>query len=173
MTSEQPKKGRLNTNLTQVEAARKLRVSQPYLSQLEKGKRPVTPDLARAAATLYGLSATALPMSELARTAPADPAELARQLSGLGYPGFRHLRAANANPAEVMLHALLQKDLEVRLSEALPWLAVKYGADLNWPWLLRHLKQHDAQNRLRVCSRAWAPARGAQSGGSTCQRTVV
>ena len=34
------------------QAAAALDVSQPYLSQLEMGQRPVTPELARSAATL-------------------------------------------------------------------------------------------------------------------------
>ena len=76
--------------------------------QLEKGQRPITADLARAAAALYCLSATALPVPETApEGAAANPDKLARQLSGLGYPGFAHLAALKANPAAVVLEALL------------------------------------------------------------------
>ena len=46
-----------------------------------------------------------------------------------------------------MLGALLQKDLEVRLAGALPWVLLTYP-DLDWPWLIRHAKLQDAQNRL-------------------------
>jgi hypothetical protein len=60
---------------------------------------------------------------------------LARQLSGLGYPNFAHLRAEKANPAVLILQALIQRDLEVRLIEALPWVLGTY-ADLSWKWLL-------------------------------------
>src|SRR6267142_5419146 len=49
MTHEQMKAGRLKTALTQVQAALRLGVSQPYLSQLEKGERPITSELARSA----------------------------------------------------------------------------------------------------------------------------
>ena len=136
----------MKVRLTQVQAAERLGVSQPYLSQLEKGARPVTAELARSAATLYRLPATALPMPE---TAPdrADPNRLARQLAGLGYPGLAHLRALKANPAAVVLEALVQQDLEVRLAEALPWVLLTYP-DLDWTWLVREAKLQDVQNRL-------------------------
>lgn len=148
MTGDQFKAGRLAAGLTQKEAATALRVSQPYLSQLEMGQRPVTSELARAAAGLYRLSATALPMPEPpAKGDLADAAQLARQLSGLGYPGFQHLRPLKANPAAVVLEALLQDDLETRLAEALPWILLTYP-DLDWAWLVRHTKLHDLQNRL-------------------------
>lgn len=148
MTHAQLKGGRLRVGLRQVEAARRLGLSQPYLSQLEKGARPVTNELARAAAALYRLPPTALPVCGTSlKVQRPDPNKLARQLAALGYPGFSHLRAIPANPAVVLLHALVQKDLEVRLSEALPWVVLKYP-DLDWDWLLREAKLHDLQNRL-------------------------
>ena len=148
MTSERLKSGRLNAGLTQVQAARRLGVSQPYLSQLEKGERPVRAELARAAAALYRLPATALPVPESTQVADgADPERLARQLAGLGYPGFAHLRSIKANPAAVVLESLLQRELEVRLVEALPWVLLAYP-DLDWSWLVRQAKLRDAQNRL-------------------------
>jgi transcriptional regulator with XRE-family HTH domain len=146
MTSERLRAGRLEAGLTQVRAAQRLGVSQPYLSQLEKGERPVTAELARAAATLYRLPPTALPMPE-STPASTDPQRLARQLAGLGYSGFAHLRSLKANPAAVVLESLLQTDLEVRLAEALPWVLLSYP-DIDWSWLVRHAKLHDLQNRL-------------------------
>jgi transcriptional regulator with XRE-family HTH domain len=146
MMSERLKAGRLKAGLTQVQAARRLGVSQPYLSQLEKGDRPVTTELARSAATLYRLPATALPMPETA-SEDGDPERLARLLAGLGYPGFAHLRSRKANPAAVVLEAILQKDLEVRLTEALPWVLLTYS-ELDWFWLVRRAKLRDVQNRL-------------------------
>jgi len=80
-------------------------------------------------------------------TGVADETQLARQLSGLGYPGFGHLRARKANPAAVVLEALLQADLETRLTEALPWVLLTYP-ELDWDWLVRHAKLQDVQNRL-------------------------
>lgn len=148
VTNDQLKAGRLRAGLTQKQAAAALGVSQPYLSQLEMGQRPVTPELARSATTLYRLPATALPMPEPPSEGDvADAAQLARQLSGLGYPGFTHLRSRKANPAAVVLEALLQKDLETRLAEALPWVLLTYP-DLDWGWLVRHAKLQDVQNRL-------------------------
>ncbi|HYP04879.1 MAG TPA: helix-turn-helix transcriptional regulator [Bryobacteraceae bacterium] len=148
MTNDQFKAGRLRAGLTQKQAAAALGISQPYLSQLEMGQRPVTPEVARAATALYRLPATALPMPEPPSAGDVpDPAQLARQLSGLGYPGFAHLRPRKANPAAVVLDALVQKDLETRLAAALPWVLLKYS-DLDWTWLVRHAKLHDVQNRL-------------------------
>jgi transcriptional regulator with XRE-family HTH domain len=148
MQYEQLKAGRLRAGLTQKQAAERLGVSQPYLSQLEKGERPVTAQLALSATALYRLPATALPLPETSAEEPKpDDALLARQLSGLGYPGFAHLRARKANPAAIVLAALLRKDLETRLAEALPWVLLTYP-DLDWSWLIRHAKLQDVQNRL-------------------------
>lgn len=148
MTNDRFKAGRLQAGLTQKQAAEALGVSQSYLSQLEIGQRPITPELARAGTALYRLPATALPMPEPPTEGHVtDAAQLARQLSGLGYPGFGHLRPCKANPAAVILEALLQNDLETRLAEALPWVLLTYS-DMDWEWLVRHSKLHDVQNRL-------------------------
>lgn len=148
MTNQEFKAGRVAAGLTQKQAASALGVSQPYLSQMEMGQRPVTPELARWATCLYRLPATALPMPEPALQGKAlNAAHLARQLGGLGYPGFAHLRSRKTNPAAVVLEAVLQKDLETRLAEALPWVLLTYP-DLDWSWLVRHAKLEDAQNRL-------------------------
>ncbi len=77
----------------------------------------------------------------------SGPDKLAHELASLGYPGFAHLRHAGANPAAVLLEALIQQDLEVRLAEALPWVVLNFP-DLDWPWLIREVKLKDAQNRL-------------------------
>lgn len=148
MNHQQFKAGRRQAQLTQVEAAKRLGTSQPYLSQLEKGLRPVTPELARRATTVYGLSPTHLPVPKAVSLSDAsDSAKLARQLAGLGYPGFAHLRTERTNPAVLMLQALVQPDLEVRLTEALPWVLCTYP-DLEWPWLADQAKLKDVQNRL-------------------------
>ncbi|MBS0395368.1 MAG: helix-turn-helix transcriptional regulator [Proteobacteria bacterium] len=146
MTPAELKAGRLAAGLTQVRAARRLGVSQPYLSQLEAGTRPIAPQLAEAATALYRLPATALPLPATGTTEFA-PDRLAQQLAGLGYPGFAHLRGRKANPATVLLAAVGQRDLDVRLAEALPWVALAYP-ELDWNWLVREAKLLDAQNRL-------------------------
>ncbi len=144
------KSARLAKGLSQVQAATRLGVSQPYLAMLESGRRRLTPNLARRAMKVYGLSPTVLPPSEPLSRYRVDAETLANDLAGLGYPGFAYLRPRNwkpKNPGEVLLAALAQDDLEARLVEALPWLAVKY-----WPldreWLVREAKLRDLQNRL-------------------------
>ena len=148
VTHQELKAGRLKAALTQLEAAPRLRVSQPYLSQLENGTRPITTALARRAASVYRLPATALPLSSSPRR-EVDVSKLAHQLASLGYPGFAHLRSDGykANPAMVVLDALLQKNLETRLAEALPWVVATYP-NLQWDWLVQQAKLNDIQNRL-------------------------
>ncbi|HUJ49789.1 MAG TPA: helix-turn-helix transcriptional regulator [Bryobacteraceae bacterium] len=147
MTAEQWKAGREKVGLTQVEAASALGVSQPYLSQLEKGLRASSFALARKAARLYELP-TALPLKEPLERSSVTPDELQRRLASLGYPGFEHVRSkAASNPAEVVLNAIVKRDLDTRLVEALPWVLTTY-AGLNWNWLRDSAKLRNVQNRL-------------------------
>lgn len=135
---------------TQVQAAVRLGLSQPYVAMLERGQRRLTPRLARSAVRALRLPPTALPL-----TAPpfpparTDPQFLAEALAALGYPGFSHLRTQQRlrNPAELLLSALVQSDLEPRQAEALPWLVMRY-TEMNFDWLVRNAKLHDVQNRL-------------------------
>jgi len=69
-------------------------------------------------------------------------------MAALGYPGFAHLRAkAQRNPAEVLLTALNAANLDDRVTEGLPWLALAY-ADMDWDWAVQNAKLLDRQNRL-------------------------
>jgi transcriptional regulator with XRE-family HTH domain len=141
---------RLAKDWSQVEAATRLGVSQPYLAMLERGQRRLTPTLALRAARLYDLAPTAVPRSSGELPTRLNAATLAKDLAGLGYPPFAHLRARRRtpkNPGEVLLAALVQDDLEPRLVEALPWLVLKYWA-LDWSWVVREAKVRDLQNRL-------------------------
>jgi transcriptional regulator with XRE-family HTH domain len=148
MTAVQWKTGREKAGLTQVAAACALHVSQPYLSQLETGVRVAGAELARKAAKLYELPPTALPLPEWLDVRGSPPDELQRQLAFLGYPGFEHVRSrAASNPAEVVLGAVVKRDLDTRLVEALPWVLSAY-TDLNWEWLRGRAKWNNAQNRL-------------------------
>jgi len=145
MTAREWKGGREVAGLTQVEAARSLRVSQPYLSQLETGLRVASAALARRAARLYRLP-TALPLPAPLEFRGMPPDQ--QDLSALGYPGFEHVRSSKlSNPAAVVLGAVVQRDLDTRLVEALPWVLSTYS-DLNWAWLRDRAKLHNAQNRL-------------------------
>ena len=148
MTNEQFKAGRVQAGLTQIQASQRLKLSQPYLSQLESGQRPITPELARLATRVFDLSPTALPVPETATSQEVSSASrLARQLAGLGYPGFGHLRGEQINPAALMLQSLVQRDLEVRVTEALPWVLGTYP-ESNWSWLMDRAKLDDVQNRF-------------------------
>jgi len=73
---------------------------------------------------------------------------VAEELSALGYPGFAYMRTKKRrNPAEVLVAALKQENLEARLAEALPWVLLNYP-DLAWKWLLDQARLHNLQNRL-------------------------
>jgi hypothetical protein len=96
---------------------------------------------------LYRLSPLAFPVSESSRV-KLKPQLLAEQLAGLGYPGFAYVRPRRkSNPAQVLLAALSQPDLEARLTEALPWVVYRYP-EMDWEWLLLRAKQFELQNRL-------------------------
>lgn len=133
---------------TQQQAASRLRVTQAYLSMLERGRRPAPARLQNTFARLFSLPATALPLPTTAGA--MSEAELADALATLGYPGFGHLASHGSparNPADVLASALRGPSLGARLVEALPWLASQYW-ELDWSWLVREAKLHDFQNRL-------------------------
>jgi transcriptional regulator with XRE-family HTH domain len=149
MTRDDLKAGRAAKGWSQVRAATRLGVSQPYLAMLENGSRPVTHDLAARAMQVYDLPPTALPPAEGPHQ-DVDAGSLAGDLAALGYPGFAHLRPRRwkaKNPGQVLLTALAQDELEARLVEALPWLLLRYG-NVEHRWLVREAKLRDLQNRL-------------------------
>jgi hypothetical protein len=51
------------------------------------------------------------------------------------------------DPAGVLPDALDQANLDARVVEGLPWLALTY-VDMDWDWLVRNAKLRDRQNRL-------------------------
>lgn len=146
MTSSQLKTARLERGWNQQQAAARLGVTQAYLSMLEKGRRSLTP-LARRLMKVYGLPPTVLPFHEVREHATAD--FLARELALLGYPGFAHLRGGlrKVNPAEFLLTALAQRNLEARTAEGLPWLVLQYP-DMPTDSLVREARVRNLQNRL-------------------------
>ena len=94
MTGKDLKSGREQKGWTQEQAASRLSVSQPYLSLIEKGARPVPEKLARRAPSAFGLSATTLPVETSWETVqPKDANTLAMDLASLGYPGFAYLKS--------------------------------------------------------------------------------
>ncbi|HBB98590.1 MAG TPA: hypothetical protein DC054_24670 [Blastocatellia bacterium] len=177
MNQRHLQEGREQKAWTQEEAASRLGVSQPYLSLLEKGLRPVPEKLARKAATVYDLSAVTLPVERSWNSVqPKDEKTLAADLAALGYPGFSYLRGRRKkNPAEVLLSALCVKNLESRLTEALPWVLLKY-TDLDWQWLVSAAKAKDLQNKLGFLTnvaRRIAETRGEGAKAETLRNQEV
>jgi len=147
MQPEHLSSARHAAGLTQQQAADRLGISQAYLALIERARRPVTARLASRLADLYNLGPVALPLNgEMVDT--WDSSSLALAIAKLGYPGFRQLATAKLhNPATVLLGAIAAIDVEVRILEALPWLALTYN-NLEWEWLIREAKVRDVQNRL-------------------------
>src|SRR5262245_17189625 len=140
---------RLKKGLSQVDAARRLGVSQAYVAMLESGRRRLTPKLAGRVMKVYDVPPTVVPFSGGVGGQPGAD-ELARDLAALGYPGFAYMkprRWSPKNPAEVLLAALGNDDLDSRLVEALPWLLLRYSS-AGRDWLVREAKVRDLQNRL-------------------------
>ena len=150
MDGNQLKEARLARDWTQKEAARALDVTQAYFSMLEKGYRPLSERFVRKALKVLNLSPTALPLRSeaMAMTASSRKRDFSGDLGALGYPGFSYLPVrTRRNPAQVLFEALDQPNLDARVAEGLPWLALTY-VDMEWNWLVRNAKVHDRQNRL-------------------------
>jgi transcriptional regulator with XRE-family HTH domain len=131
---------------TQQKTAKRLGVSQPYLSLLEQGRRPLTKRLLSKLKRHFDVPATELPVEAPGPNVGAQ--QVAEALGALGYPGFAYLkRGARWHPAQVLLTALQQPNLEARLAEALPWVVLHYP-NLNWDQLFEQAKMKDVQNRL-------------------------
>jgi transcriptional regulator with XRE-family HTH domain len=144
------REARQNKNWTQQQTARAVGVTQAYLSMLEKGRRTVSESFVRKALKVLDLPPTALPLSSEDSVAPLPSRkhDFTEDLAALGYPGFAYLRTkVQQNPAGVLLDALNEPNLDARVAEGLPWLALTY-ADMDWDWLVRNVKIRDRQNRL-------------------------
>lgn len=153
---------------TQAEAAAHLGVSQGYLSLLERGARGISPSRFQVMRRVYDVPETELPLVDVPALAPA---RLAAALARLGYPPLAHLRGrTRLNPATVILGALRRHDLEARLTEALPWVALRC-VDLDWTWLLERAKVHDVQNRLAYVL-ALADELAGQGGHAAASRRL-
>ena len=148
MTGEELRQAREGRRWTQQQAAKRLGVTQAYLSMLERGRRALPARLARRAAEVLQASPVTLPLRLEALGEPFDSDKVRTQLAALGYPGFAHLEGrVRHNPAELLAGALKQDDLDTRVREGLPWVAAKY-ADMDWDWLVQNAKLNDLQNRL-------------------------
>lgn len=149
MDGQELKEARRRKGWTQEETAGRLGVTQAYFSMLENGRRLLPDSFVRKVVEMLGAAPTALPLREKRLEEPGGSDKLRGELAALGYPGFSHVRwrARRRNPAEVLLTALNEADLDSRVVEGLPWLALTY-ADLDWDWAVRNAKVLDRQNRL-------------------------
>lgn len=148
MKPQELKLARLVKGWTQTQAAQRLGMTQAYLNFLENGKRRLTPKLVSRVASAYGLSPDAVPFSFHYEPSSTDNQRLAELLAKLGYPGFAYLRSRTPreNPAEVLLTALYQENLDGRVAEALPWVALRYAKPDSW--LVENARKFNLQNRL-------------------------
>ena len=72
----------------------------------------------------------------------------AADLGALGYRKFSYIKGmATRGPAELLLNALNEPNLESRIAEGLPWLVLAY-VDIDWGWLVENAKARRRQNRL-------------------------
>lgn len=135
---------------TQVNLARKLGVTQAYLSLMESGKRRVPPRLARRLTRLLDLPPTMLPVTTTSASKDRPTNDwFEAQLARLSYPGYAYRKRPGPvrHPADVLLAGLAFDDLEPRLVEALPWLLLQHeGLDIER--LVAEAKARDLQNRL-------------------------
>ena len=121
------KQARLEKSWTQEQAALAFDVTQAYLSMMEKGHRPLSERLVRKALQVLNLPATALLLrsEEVATAMSSRKRDFGAELGALGYPGFSYLRGRRRrNPAEVLLEALNELNLDARVAEGLPWSAM-------------------------------------------------
>ena len=148
MKLAQLKEFRVQRRQTQEEASRRLGVSQEYLSMLESGRRRPSPKLAQKLMRMYHLPATVLPVQVSTACADVTDEHLARELASLGYPRYAHLpKTKKLNPAEFLLLALSQRNLEARTAEGLPWVVLRYP-DMDFDWLVPQARMKLLQNRL-------------------------
>ncbi len=147
MTGEALRAVRKQRGWTQAEVSARLRVSQAYVALVESGRRRMPLRLARKAVRVLKLSPSCVPPSEK-KPSDVKETELVRDLSRLGYPGFRYVRGGWVkNPGEVLLAALSQPNLESRVAEALPWVLLKYS-ELDTGWLVTEARLLNLTNRL-------------------------
>jgi transcriptional regulator with XRE-family HTH domain len=148
VTGTELKQARKQRGWTQAEASRRLKVTQAYVSMMERDRRPLSPGLARRAFRRLSLAPTGLPFWGPEVRRETSEHALVVQLASLGYPGFAYLRERSRwNPAELLMAMLARPQLSARTVEGLPWLP-RYFPDMDWEWAVRQAKLDDTQNRL-------------------------
>jgi len=148
MTGFDVKHAREQAGWTQQRLAKRLRVSQGYVSMLEREKRIVPSTLEKRLLAVLRFSPLSFPLKGEGQWNDLDDETLAHQLAGLGYPGFAHLRREPKwNPAELLVAGLTRNYMDRRVAEGFPWLVMRY-LNMDWDWVLQQSKLHDVQNRL-------------------------
>jgi hypothetical protein len=161
LTRLQLQLGSLNNSFMKAEALRTRRLDR-MLAQQETTQPPFAQTPGGETTAADSLSPTALPLPKSVEANASNLDQLTRWLSGLGYPGYGYLAPLAANPALVVLTALVQENLEGRVAEALPWVLLTHP-DLERGWLVRHAKKHHAQNRLGFLAALAQQLEAAQS----------
>jgi transcriptional regulator with XRE-family HTH domain len=140
---------RKQKGFTQQQAAKRLGVTQAYLSMLERKRRQIPAQKLSLVVDVYGLPPSALPFRGEGEWSRLHESVVASELAALGYPGFAYLSSGRPtwNPAELLLAVLTRDELETRVAEGLPWLAYAHS-DLDWDWTVREARTHNVVNRL-------------------------
>lgn len=132
--------------MSQGELARRLNVTQAYISQVEAGLRPITRTLAEKLGALPDLPPPVLPPALAAFD--GQDANLAADLGALGYPPFAGGPPRRArNPAAVILAILSPAQVAPNVMNAVPWVLLSYP-DLDRAWLVDEVRRRNLQNRL-------------------------
>ncbi|MFQ5720159.1 MAG: helix-turn-helix transcriptional regulator [Acidobacteriota bacterium] len=150
MSDVELRKARLGAGWTQARLARRLGVTQAYVSLMERGKRGISDRVRRRVASVFNLPPTSLPFSVSTTVDPAAvDGQLEQGLARLGYPALAYLagRTARRNPGALLLMALAVDDLDPRLAAALPWLLLRFDG-LNREELVARARSMGLQNRL-------------------------
>ena len=146
---------RLDTGLTQQEAASRLGLRQPTLSRFESGRLLPTLRQFLRLAKVYRVSPASLlgaddhnPVLPYRLPLGVSYSDLVGSLAGHGYPGLAGPKSLKpALPPELtLLELLAQPSLEPRVVEGLPWLLLNYPMDR--AYLEDVARLYDLQNRL-------------------------
>ncbi len=117
---------------------------------MERGYRTGPDHVARAVTRVLQLPASHLPLPAASTfDAPATEHWVEQALARLEYPGFAYRRkpGAKRNPTELLLRALAYDNLDPRLTEALPWLLLRFEG-FDFETLAGLAKLRARQNRL-------------------------
>src|ERR1700694_2236322 len=103
MNGQDLRQARKRRGWTQQQAAEHLRVSQGYISMLERDHRHLPLHLVNDVLNAYVVSPLALPLHGSEAWSQLNAAALTAQLAGLGYPGFSYMKVQGSwNPAELL-----------------------------------------------------------------------